>query len=75
MISQVTIKLRALLQESINKTTTRLTNFTKIQKDVICEEGVYTYQDIKLLNYDASNETIKRSYDDIIKSLMDNINK
>ena len=46
-------KLGALLQESINKTTTSLVNFTKFQKDVVSEEGVNMYQGIKLLNYDV----------------------
>ena len=46
-------KLSALLQESINKTTTCLTNFTKFEKDVVSEEGVNMYQGIKLLNYDV----------------------
>ena len=33
----------ALLQESINKTTTHFTNFTKFQKDVVSEEEVNKY--------------------------------
>ena len=68
-------KLGALLQDSIDKTTTRLTNFTKFQKDVVSEEGVNKLQGIKLLNYDVSSESIKNSYDDIIKSLTNNNSK
>ena len=68
-------KLSALLQESIDKATTRLTNFTKFQKDVVSEEGVNKYQGIKLLNYDVSSESIKNSYNDIVKSLTDNNSK
>ena len=41
-------KLSALLQESIFKTTTCSTNFTKFQKDVVSEERVNKYQGIKL---------------------------
>ena len=54
-------KLSALLQEGINKTTTRLTNFTKFQKDVVSEKGVKKYQGIKLLNYDVSSKCVKNS--------------
>ena len=52
-------KLGALLQESIDKTTTCLTDSTKFQKDVVSEEGVNKYQGIKLLNYDVSSESFK----------------
>ena len=68
-------KLGALLQESIDKTTTGLTNFKKFQKDVVCEEGVNRYQGIKLLNYDISSESIKNSFDDIIKLFTENDSK
>ena len=37
--------------------------------------GVNKYQGIKLLNYDVSSESIKNSYNDIIKSLTDNNSK
>ena len=68
-------KLGALLQESINKTTTHLTNFMKFQKDVVSEEVVSKYEGIKLLNYDVNSESIKNSYDDIINLLTDNDSK
>ena len=68
-------KLSALLQESIEKTTTHLTNFMKFQKEVTFKEGAYIYQNIKLLNYDVSNDSIIRSYDDIIKLLTDSTSK
>ena len=68
-------KLGALLQDSIDKTTTCLTNFMKFQKDVVSEEGVSKYEGIKLLNYDVTSESIKNSYGDIIKLLTDNNSK
>ena len=68
-------KLGALLQESIDKTTTGLTNFKKFQKDVVFGEGVNRYQGIKLLNYDISSESIKNSFDDIIKLFTENDSK
>ena len=64
----------ALLQESINKTTTHFTNFTKFQKDVVSEEEVNKYQGIKLLTYDVSSKSIKNSFNDI-KSLTNNNSK
>ena len=65
----------ALFQESIDKTTSHFTNFTKFQKDVLNEEGVNKYQVIKLLNFDVSSESINNSYDDIIKSLTSSSSK
>ena len=67
-------KLGALLQESINKTITLLTNFMKFQEDVLSEERVNKYQGIKLLNYDINSKRIKNSFD-IIKLLSDNNSK
>ena len=62
-------KLSALLEQSIDKATTRLTNFTRSLKDIVEEDGNYTYQDVKLLNFNVSNESFKKSFSDIINDL------
>ena len=62
-------KLSALLEQSIDKATTRLTNFTRSLKDIVEEDGNYTYQDVKLLNFNVSNESFKKSFSDIINAL------
>ena len=62
-------KLSALLEQSIDKATTRLTNFTRSLKDIVEEDGNYTYQDVKLLNFNVSNGSFKKSFSDIINDL------
>ena len=68
-------KLSALLEESIDQTTARLTNFTKFLKDVVEEDGTFTYQDVKLLNFNVSNESVKKSFNDIINDLTEKCNE
>ena len=68
-------KLSALLEESINQTTARLTNFTKFLKDVVEEDGTFIYQDVKLLNFDVRNESKKKSFNHIINDLTEKCNK
>ena len=67
--------LSALLEQSVDQTATRLTNFTKFLKDIVEEDGTYTYQDVKLLNFNVSNETFKKLYSDIINDLTVKCNK
>ena len=62
-------KLSALLEQIIDKATTRLTNFTWSLKDIVEEDGNYTYQDVKLLNFNVSNGSFKKSFSDIINDL------
>ena len=54
--------------------TTRLTNFTIFLKDIV-EDGIYTCQDAKLLNFNVSNESIKKLFSDIINDLTVKCNK
>ena len=61
--------------ESIDKNTSRLTNYTKFLKEVTCVEGFYKYREIKLLNFDASSEKIKKSYSDVISCLTAKMNE
>ena len=68
-------KLSALLEESINQTTASLMNFTKFLKDVVEEDGTFTYQDVKLLNFNVSNESVRKSFNDIINDLTEKCNK
>ena len=69
------LKLNALLTESIDKNTSRLTNYTKFLKEVKCVEGSYEYQEIKLLNFDGSSERINKSYSDVISCLTAKMNE
>ena len=68
-------KLSALSEETIDQTTARLTNFTKFLKDVVEEDGTFTYQDVKLLNFNVSNESLKKSFNDIINDLTEKCNE
>ena len=61
-------KLSALLEQIIDQATTRWTDFTKFLKDIV-EDGTYTYQDVKLLNFNISNEGVKKLFSDIINDL------
>jgi hypothetical protein len=69
------LKLNALLTESIDKNTSRLTNYTKFLKEVKCADGSYEYQEIKLLNFDGSSERINKSYSDVISCLTAKMNE
>ena len=62
-------KLNALIDQSLDKTTTHLTNFTKFLSQVSSEDDIHKFQEIRLLNFDASSEAIKRSYSEIITNL------
>ena len=63
------LNLNALLTESIDETTSRLTNYTKFLKEVKSEEGSNKYHEIELLHFDASSEKIKNSYSEVISCL------
>ena len=62
-------KLSALLKQIIDQATTRLNDFIKFLKDVVEQGGTYTYQDVKLLNFNISNESVKKLFSDIINDL------
>ena len=62
-------KLSALLDQIIDQATTRWTDFTKFLEDIVEEDGTYTYQDVKLLNFNISNESVKKLFSDIINDL------
>ena len=62
-------KLSALLKQIIDQATTRLNDFIKFLKDVVEQDGTYTYQDVKLLNFNISNESVKKLFSDIINDL------
>ena len=62
-------KLSALLDQVIDQATTRWTDFTKFLEDIVEEDGTYTYQDVKLLNFNISNESVKKLFSDIINDL------
>ena len=62
-------KLSALLDQIIDQATTRWTDFTKFLEDIVEEDGTYTYQDVKLLNFNISNESVKELFSDIINDL------
>ena len=64
-------KLNALLTQSIDKTATRLTNYTKFIKE--CEDG--SYQGIGLLNLDTCSQKIKKSYEEVISTLSAKMNE
>ena len=68
------VKLNALLTKCIDKTATRLTNYTKFLNDVQHKEGSYKYKGVELLNFDASSEKIKKSYEEIISCLSAKLN-
>lgn len=63
-----------MLEQSIDLATSRLTSFTKFLKDIV-EDGTYAYQDVKLLNFNVSNESVKKSFSDIINDLTVKCNK
>ena len=63
------LKLNALLAESINETTSRLTNYTKFLKEVKLEEGSNKYHEIELLHFDASSEKIKNANSEVLLRL------
>ena len=64
-----------MLEQSIDLATSRLTSFTKFLKDIVEEDGTYTYQDVKLLNFNVSNESVKKSFSDFINDLTVNATK
>ena len=58
-----------MLDQIIDQATTRWTDFTKFLEDIVEEDGTYTYQDVKLLNFNISNESVKELFSDIINDL------
>ena len=64
-----------MLEQSIDLATSRLTSFTKFLKDIVEEDGTYAYQDVKLLNFNVSNESVKKSFSDFINDLTVKCNK
>ena len=42
---------------------------------MLLEDGTFTYQDVKLLNFNVSNESVKKSFNDIINDLTESVTK
>ena len=51
--------LHALIEECLYENTTKLTNFTKLLKDVVVSDNGKIFQDIQFLNFDTSSNSVE----------------
>ena len=60
-------KLHAVIEGCLNENAIRLTNFMKLLKDVvISDDGMkQIFQNIQLLNFEASSNAVKQSKDGV----------